>query len=258
MSFQYFKFYFYDSKSLVEKCLPSHHLSFTALHYFVYAVQKHWLKLNVLLISTLLCKSSGLGKKPKSSYMHTYLSQKHAHAKVTSFSVSATSLFFLFCLYLKFQCLQIKNSAQVFWSLHWHNVNNENLWYSKALNSSTLNWNKISLKYKVMALLESFWKNILSINIIWTILYFKFFKIREICILFYEDCDRELLESYRFWKRSFQYSIYCLWSAVKNAPLLPFRRRWNLAKADDQYFKIIIFIYANSKYTDYLMMSCLI
>jgi len=46
-----------------------------------------------------------------------------------------------------------------------------------------------------VALLESFWKNILSINVVWTILYIKWFKIREIRILLYEDCDREHLES---------------------------------------------------------------
>jgi len=31
MSFQYYKFYFYNPESLVEKCLTSHVLSFTAL-----------------------------------------------------------------------------------------------------------------------------------------------------------------------------------------------------------------------------------
>lgn len=56
----------------------------------------------------------GWNKKLESPEMHKYLSPKHAHTTVISLSVSETFILFLFCLHLKSQCLQIKNSAQVF------------------------------------------------------------------------------------------------------------------------------------------------
>lgn len=66
------------TKSLIEKCLPSHHLSITVLHYFVFAMQNYQWKPNFLFISMLLCKSSELAKKPESlfaeiSLINTYM-----------------------------------------------------------------------------------------------------------------------------------------------------------------------------------------
>lgn len=96
--------YFY---LIVEKCLPGQHLSFTAFLPFACAMQKHWLKLNMPLNSTLLCKSSRLAKWARSTnaFPKNICMLKSPHLLPLQVS---------FFDYLKCQCLQIKNSAQVF------------------------------------------------------------------------------------------------------------------------------------------------
>jgi len=52
---------------------------FPSQPYFAHALQKRWLKLNILLISTFFCKWSGQIKKPKSPYIYTNMSPKNMH-----------------------------------------------------------------------------------------------------------------------------------------------------------------------------------